>query len=95
MQAQVNVRDQTIINLESAKEEVTSVERRVLSLLDKLQDVTVNSDGTVTHNFAQSSGDKPRTFKDEATFKKWLNKHLKERKEDLKARLTPNQYYIT
>jgi len=32
----------------------------------------------------------PRKFKDIDTFSKWAKRHLKERKDDLKSRITPH-----
>ena len=52
-------------------------------------DVTVNADGTVIHNWAKLKNGGPRVFKDNVTFKKWALKRLRERKEDLKLKLTP------
>lgn len=38
-----------------------------------MNDITVNEAGNVTHNFFKNSKDgKPRKFKDEETFKKWV-----------------------
>ena len=65
--------------------------RKVQSFLDKLNDVTVNNDGTVTHNiYLTSDKSGPREFKDMATFEKWRNKHIKDRKAFLTHRLTPH-----
>lgn len=41
--------------------------KRVQSFLDKLNDVTMNPDGTVTHNIYKKN-DKPREFKNVETF---------------------------
>lgn len=54
-----------------------------------MRDVTVQADGTLVHNFYKMKDGSPRTFKDEATFKKWMSKHLRERREVLKEKLTP------
>jgi len=52
--------------------------------------VTVNEDGTVTHNiYLAKDGSGPRKFKDVDTFKRWVMKHTRERREELKGRLTP------
>jgi len=57
----------------------------VNSLYDKFNDATINSeDGSVTHNFFKAKDGQPRKFKDEATFKKWVAKHVRERREALK-----------
>jgi hypothetical protein len=77
-------------------EEGASTLRVVYSLYDKLNDATINSeDGTVSHKFFKAKDGQPRKFKDEVTFKKWVAKHVRQRREDLKQRLTPNQFYIT
>jgi hypothetical protein len=49
----------------------------------------------VSHKFFKAKDGQPRKFKDEVTFKKWVAKHVRQRREDLKQRLTPNQFYIT
>lgn len=53
--------------------------------------MTVNDDGSVSHNFfkAKDGSGQPRKFKDLETFKRWVAKHTRERKEELKSRLTP------
>jgi len=62
-----------------------------------MNNVTVNEDGSVTHNVfkAKDGSGEPRKFKDVETFKRWVAKHPRERKEDLKGRLTPQQFYVT
>ncbi len=69
----------------------------VRSIQEKLLDATVNEDGSVTHNIFKSKDGSgaPRKFKDQETFKRWVAKHNRERKEELKARLTPQQFYVT
>ena len=57
--------------------------------------MTSNADGTITHNIAKSKDGKPRVFKDETTYKRWLGKHIMERKAALQLKLTPNQFYLT
>lgn len=59
--------------------------KKVKSIQDKLMDVTVQADGSVTHNLLKNPKDgQPRVFKSEAVYQKWLAKHLRERKEQLK-----------
>lgn len=65
------------------------------SIQEKLKDVTVQADGTVVHNTIKSSDGKHRTFKSEEIYKKWLAKHQREIRENLKQKLTPNQFFIT
>ena len=47
------------------EEEVQTVVQIVRSIQERLQDATVNEDGTVTHNiFKAKDGSGPRKFKD-------------------------------
>ena len=71
--------------------------KAVFSIQQKINDVTVNEDGSVSHNFfkAKDGSGEPRKFKDQETFKRWVAKHTRERKEELKSRLTPQQFYVT
>jgi hypothetical protein len=57
--------------------------------------VTVQADGSVSHNVFKTKEGEPRKFKNEETFKKWLTKHQRSMKHDLKDRLTPQQFYVT
>ena len=87
------MRDQVILNLDEAP--VAAV-KRLRSFKDKMADVTVLEDGSVTHNVLKVKEDgRPRAYKNEDTFKRWLLKHQREYKDDLKKRLNPNQVYIT
>lgn len=63
----------------------------VRSIQEKLLDATVNEDGSVTHNFfkSKSGNGEPRKFKDQDTFKRWVAKHNRDRKDELKTRLSP------
>jgi hypothetical protein len=56
-----------------------------------MNDVTVNEDGTVSHNVfkAKDGSGEPRKFKDMETFKRWVAKHSRERREEMKSRLSP------
>lgn len=65
------------------------------SVIDKLTDVTPNADGSITHNTFKAKDGSPRKFKDNDTYKRWLAKHHRERKEELKLKITPHQFYIT
>lgn len=67
----------------------TTDKRVVMSYLEKLHSVTPNTDGSLTHNIFKMKDGSPRKFKDEETHKKWVTKHVRERKEFLKARLSP------
>ena len=70
--------------------------KKVRSFMDKLNDITVREDGTVTHNvFKKKDESGPREFKNMETFESWKRKHLRERREFLKNKLTPHQFYIT
>ncbi len=60
-----------------------------MSFLEKLNDVTANGDGSFTHNFFKLKDGSPRKFKDEETHKKWVARHVRERREYLKAKLSP------
>ena len=78
------------------KEEVPAEQSpRVMSIVDKLNSVAVNADGSVTHKIFHAKDGSPRKFKDEATHQKWVTKHLRERREDLKTKLSPVQFYVT
>ncbi len=59
--------------------------------------MTVNEDGTVSHNVfkAKDGSGEPRKFKDMETFKRWVAKHSRERREEMKSRLSPQQFYVT
>ena len=69
--------------------------KRILSIVDKLNAVTVNEDGSITHNVFKTKDGKERRFKDEATHKRWVQKHIRERVSEMKNRLTPAQIYVT
>lgn len=87
-------RNVKLVNLkESEKEEPKT---KIKSIYDKLNDITVEADGSITHNvYKKSDGSGPRSFKTKDIFLHWKAKHLRERNEELKSRLTPLQYYIT
>ena len=97
----MNQRDHIISNLDveshteteyssqGASETTSLNEKRVMSIVEKLNAVTVNSDGSVTHLVFKTKDGSPRKFKDEETHKKWVAKHLRERREDLKKKLSP------
>lgn len=103
LQQQVDARDQTISNLEVAipkrsaptQETTSTTEKRVMSIIEKLNAVTVNEDGSLSHQFFKAKDGSPRKFKDADTHKKWVTKHIRERKQDLKEKLSPLQIYIT
>ena len=86
-----------IINLDLQEAEPVAavqeivVRKDVHSIQYKLNDVTVNEDGSVTHNvfIAKDGSGNLRKFKDQETFKRWVAKHTRERKEELKSRLSP------
>lgn len=60
------------------------------SIFDKINDITVKTDGTVVHNvLLKPEGNGPREFKNMETFINWRRKHLRERREYLKTKLTP------
>jgi hypothetical protein len=46
-----------------------------MSIVEKLNAVTVNADGSVTHLYFMAKDGSPRKFKDEETHKKWVAKH--------------------
>jgi hypothetical protein len=48
-----------------------------MSIVEKLNSVTVNPDGSVTHLIFKAKDGSPRQFKDEETHKKWVAKHLR------------------
>ena len=91
----MDARDQIISNLDvqTQSQAVAAQEsapvQSVLSIVEKLNSVTVNADGSVSHNIFLAKDGSPRKFKDEATHKKWVTKHLRERREDLKTKLSP------
>jgi hypothetical protein len=66
-----------------------------MSIIEKLNAVTVNEDGSLSHQFFKAKDGSPRKFKDADTHKKWVTKHIRERKQDLKEKLSPLQIYIT
>ena len=55
-----------------------------MSVYDKLASVTKQEDGSYVHNIYKARGDKPRTFKDLESFKKWELAHIKSIQKDLK-----------
>ena len=64
--------------------------------MEKLNLVSVDPvDGSVTHLIFKAKDGSPRKFKDEATHKRWVTKHLRERREELKTKLSPVQFYVT
>ncbi len=63
---------------------------KVKSIQDKIYDIKVNEDGSVEHKLLLASNKTPRKFKDLDTFNTWAKKHLRERKEDLKTKITPH-----
>jgi hypothetical protein len=66
-------------------------EKKVMSIVDKMDDVTIRADGTMAHNaFKKPNSDEPRVFKNQETFLKWKAKHLRERKANLRISLTPH-----
>ncbi len=74
----------------------TAATPRVLSIVEKLNLVSVDPvDGSVTHLVFKAKDGSPRKFKDEATHKRWVTKHLRERREELKTKLSPVQFYVT
>ena len=47
--------------------------------------MTVNeSDGSVTHTFFKAKDGSARKFKDVDTHKRWVAKHMRERREELR-----------
>lgn len=63
--------------------------KKVKSIQDKLVDASIQADGSVLHNHFKSPNGEARKFKNEETFNKWVSKHLRERREYLKTKLTP------
>ena len=47
------------------------INKRVKSIIDKINDVTVEADGTVVHNVFKAKEGEQRRFKDAGTFKRW------------------------
>jgi hypothetical protein len=60
-----------------------------------LDDITINADGTVTHNLLKKtakdrkSKENPREWKTIAAFKSWRTKLLKHRRDSFKENLSP------
>ena len=105
LQSQVSERDQIIFNLDVAiaKSEkavqvksVTGGRRMVMSRQEKMAQVVTNKDdGSLSHSLFKAKDGQARQFKDDAIFKRWVSKHTRLCKEDLKGKLTPQQFYLT
>lgn len=77
-------------------------------MFDKLDDVSVHPDGTVTHNILKvkikfmdgkqqviKNTKTPRTWESFEKFRKWRNNILVKRRDVLQETLTPLQFYVT
>lgn len=51
--------------------------KKVQSFMDKLNDITTNDDGTITHNVYLKGDKTPRTFKNLQTYQEWKRQHIK------------------
>ena len=70
---------------------------KINSMIDKIDDISIANDGTVTHNILRITKKLKKTQKlgahrvwpSIASFKKWRNLHLKARREALRERMSP------
>ena len=67
----------------------------VLSVYDKMGQIVENEDGTVSHKIYKNKHGEPRSFKNMKTFNAWKASHSARLKRNLRARLSPHQFYIT
>ena len=83
-------------------EKMSDQVNRVRSIWDKLSDITVNSDGKVTHNYILIESPNPESktyrnyrFKSKEDFQAWQVENETRYYRKMKERLTPHQFHLT
>ena len=81
------------VNTAELFEKTPKVLSKVLSEMDKIDEIEMQMDGRVTHKILRKSNNdsaaEPRDWKDLETFKKWRASHVQKRQRWLKQKLTP------